>query len=164
MKEGVKMRNRCKHALDRLKCSSFMKSALLPGEDADEFADFADQIFLELLPLGPSEEAYVLRIAKLRWRRSRAFRTRPELLSFMEKFIIKWEMKGRGDEEVLAEIARVEQERREELKQCNEAGNPESDPEAMNSREAAAELDTQINDAMKHLAELKKMKHRTGLV
>jgi hypothetical protein len=55
-----------------VKHGAFAKTAILPGEDPQEFEELHSALMEEWAPVGPTEEDAVLSIAKGVWRKGRA--------------------------------------------------------------------------------------------
>jgi hypothetical protein len=58
----------CPPSLNALKHGAYSNLDLLPGEDSNEFAEFARRVTLEYQPAGPSEESVVAQLTKVLWR------------------------------------------------------------------------------------------------
>ena len=58
-----------RHLRPALKHGGFSATAILPGEDPDEFKKLHDGLTTDLAPSGPLEDAIVANLARLMWRK-----------------------------------------------------------------------------------------------
>jgi hypothetical protein len=68
---GLFMHKRNKQHPNALKHGAFAKTAIIPGEDPQEFEELHSALIKEWNPVGPTEEDTVLSIAKAVWRKRR---------------------------------------------------------------------------------------------
>jgi len=144
------MRNQASASIDRLKCRAFVEAYSLAEEDPNEFRAFCEQVFLEHRPCGASEEACVLSIAKLLWRKDR-----PGSIRSMDDRPLTLD-------EVAAEFGGIEYLALSEADRDEFNGREQLDVNA-DDAEFSSELDAQVSEEENHLAELKRVKILAGL-